>query len=73
VHIDGDVLGHDLLGEGNESLGNAAKHNSWVGAGVDVRKLEDEIRRRRDPAAHGHAEKVLLGLHVPQNGSRGHA
>ena len=67
MHVNGDIFGHHLLGERNEALGDVAKHDSRVGGGVDVRELEDEFGRRRNAAAHGHAEEVLLRLHVPQH------
>ena len=72
MHVDGDVLGDDLFGKRNETLGDAAKEDSRIAAGVDVRQLEDEIRRCSDAPAHGDAEEILLRLDVAQHRGRSH-
>lgn len=45
VHENGEVLAQDALRERNELLGDAAKHDPRVGAGVDRGELHDELRR----------------------------
>lgn len=60
MHVDSDVLGDDLFGKRNETLGDAAEHDSWIAAGVEVRQFKDEIRRCSDAPAHGDAEEILF-------------
>ena len=69
VHEDGDVLGEDVSGEGDELLGDPAQYDARVGGGIDVRQLHDE-RRRLDRQMHGLGEESLLRRHVPQHGGR---
>ncbi len=74
MHVDGDVLGHDVLGEGDELLGDPAQDLAGVGLGrVDVRQLEQERRRRGNGVLHGREEESLLGLEMPEDGGGRHA
>ncbi len=74
MHVDGDVLGHDVLGEGDEVLGDAAQHFAGIGLSrVDVYQLEKERRRARNAILHGRGEEGLLRFEVPEDRGRRHA
>lgn len=74
VHVDGDVLRHDALREGDEVLGNAAQHLARIAVGrIDVHEVENELRRRRHPALHRSQKQLLFGGEVAQDGGRRHA
>lgn len=74
VHVDGDVLGHDLLRERHELLCYPPEDVTRVGVrGIDVRQLDDEVRRPGHAALHGRAEEGLLRFEMPQHGRRGDA
>ena len=74
MHVDGDVLGDDLLRERDELLGHAPQDVARIGlGGIDVRQVDDEVRRPRHAALHGGAEEGLLRLEMPQHGGRGDA
>lgn len=71
MHVDGDVLRHDLLGEGDEVLGDPAQDFTGIGlCRIDVRKLEKKRRRPGNGVLHGRGEEGLLGSEVAQNRGR---
>jgi len=67
VHVDGDVLGDELLGERDEALGDPSEHDARIGPGVEPVEIEDEIGRGSDPRTHRGAEELLLRARVPQH------
>lgn len=74
MHVDRDVFRHDVLGEGDEVLGNAAQHFARVGRGrIDVHQLEEKGRRRRNAGLHGRGKEGLFRFDVPEHRGRGHA
>jgi len=74
VHVDRDVLRHDVLGEGDEVLGDAPQHFARIGRGrIDIHQLEKERRRRGNGVLHRRREEGLLRFEVPENRGRRHA
>ena len=71
VHEDGDVLGEDALGEGDELLGDAAEDDARIGGCVDGLERDDE-RRRLGRQMHRLGEERVLGANVAQHRGRGH-
>jgi hypothetical protein len=71
VHIYSDVFRDHILHEGNELLREPTEYDSRVGSGVDLRKREDAVGRRRDPAPHRKAKKLLFRIDMSQYGRRG--
>jgi hypothetical protein len=71
VHVYRDVFCDHVLNEGNELLCEPAQDDSRVGPGVDVRKREDAVGGRRDPAPHRKAKKLLFRIDMSQYGRRG--
>jgi len=70
VHEDGDVLGEDVLREGDELFGDAAEHIARIGLRrVDGCKLENE-RRRLERKMHRFREQRVLRWHVAQQRRR---
>lgn len=74
MHVDRDVLRHDVLGEGDEILGDAAQHFARIGRGrIDIHQFEEERRRRRNGVLHRRREEGLLRFEVPEDRGRRHA
>jgi hypothetical protein len=73
VHVDGDVLGDDFFGEGNEVLSDRAQDDARICPGIDMDELENEIRRAGDARAHRRLEQLLFRVEVTQDGRGGHA
>lgn len=74
VHVDGDVLRHQPLGEGDELFRHLAEDDPRVGmGGVHAGQGQDHGRRRGEAPLHGGLEEGLLRLEVPEDGGRRHA
>jgi hypothetical protein len=71
VHVDGDVLRHETLGEGDELLGHLAQHLARIGVdGVHTGQCQDYGRGSGESSLHGGLKEGLLRLEVPEDGCR---
>jgi len=71
VHGDDNSRGQHLLDEWDELLRDAPQHDARIGFRVDVRKLEDAVRRIEQHAAlHRQTEQRLLRVNVAQDRGR---
>ena len=74
VHGHDDTRGEHVPDERHELLGDAPEHDARIGFRIDLRQLEDALRRIEEHAAlHGQAEESLLGVDVAKDRGRGDA
>ena len=70
VHEDGDVLGEDVLREGDELLGHAPEHVARIGFRCIHRRELDDERRRLERQMHRLGEQGVLRRHIAQERGR---
>lgn len=74
VHGHDDARGEHVPDERHELLGDAPEHDARIGFRIDLRQLEDALRRIEEHAAlHGQTEESLLGVDMAKDRRRGDA
>jgi hypothetical protein len=66
VHVDGEVLGDGAGDEGDELLGQAAKHDARILGAAGGLEADDAGRQLDVPRAHGGGKEGLLGGNVAE-------
>ena len=73
VHVDGEVLGDRAGDEGDELLGQAAKHDARIFGAAGGLEADDTGRQLDVPRAHGGGKEGLLGGNMAKDRGGGDA